>query len=94
MGTVAPDLLEKLRTLGDRELQLVRIDALDRGDSEWVDAIDAELERRDGGCPCPPCPGKGYEGNGVNHCAECCFGTLVDVDLTCPVHGPDAAPSL
>jgi len=38
-------------------------------------------------CHCLPCPGRGYDGHGMNHCAECCFGTGVEADLACPVHG-------
>lgn len=38
-------------------------------------------------CDCPPCPGRGHDGHGTTHCAECCFGTLVEADLDCPVHG-------
>lgn len=38
-------------------------------------------------CICPPCPGRGTDGHGMTHCAECCFGTGVEVDLGCPVHG-------
>lgn len=39
------------------------------------------------GCFCPPCPGRGTDGHGMEHCAECCFGTGVEADLSCPVHG-------
>lgn len=42
---------------------------------------------------CPPCPGRGSDGHGMTHCAECCFGTGVEADPSCPVHGdpePDA----
>lgn len=38
-------------------------------------------------CECLPCPGRGNDGHGLTHCAECCFGTGVLVDLDCPVHG-------
>jgi len=36
---------------------------------------------------CPPCPGRGTDGHGMTHCAECCWGTGVEADLECPVHG-------
>jgi hypothetical protein len=36
---------------------------------------------------CAPCPGRGVDGHGMSHCAECCYGTLVDADPACPVHG-------
>lgn len=42
------------------------------------------------GCQCPPCPGKGIDGNGLNHCAECCWGTRVVADIDCPTHGREA----
>jgi hypothetical protein len=38
-------------------------------------------------CICHPCPGRGNDGHTMTHCAECCFGTLVEVDLDCRVHG-------
>lgn len=38
-------------------------------------------------CVCPPCPGRGTDGHGVNHCAECCWGTGVEADMDCPIHG-------
>ena len=38
-------------------------------------------------CECPPCPGRGNDGHGMTHCAECCFGTGVEADITCPYHG-------
>lgn len=38
-------------------------------------------------CECPPCPGRGNDGHGLTHCAECCFGTGVEADLDCPIHG-------
>lgn len=38
-------------------------------------------------CECPPCPGRGNDGHGMQHCAECCFGTGVEADLDCPIHG-------
>lgn len=38
-------------------------------------------------CECEPCPGRGYDGHGMAHCAECCFGTYVEADPACPVHG-------
>jgi len=38
-------------------------------------------------CICPPCPGRGIDGHGMAHCAECCWGTGVEVDITCPEHG-------
>ena len=39
------------------------------------------------GCKCPPCPGRGNDGHGMTHCAECCFGTGVEADPECPIHG-------
>ena len=39
------------------------------------------------GCKCPPCPGRGNDGHGMTHCAECCFGTHVEAEPDCPVHG-------
>lgn len=41
-------------------------------------------------CDCPPCPGKGLDGNGMNHCAECCWGSRVIADIDCPIHGKAA----
>lgn len=38
-------------------------------------------------CHCPPCPGRGTDGHGMTHCAECCFGSGVEADEGCPVHG-------
>jgi len=38
-------------------------------------------------CICPPCPGRGIDGHGMTHCAECCWGTGVEADITCPEHG-------
>lgn len=38
-------------------------------------------------CECPPCPGRGNDGHGLTHCAECCFGTGVEADIDCPIHG-------
>lgn len=37
---------------------------------------------------CPPCPGRGNDGHGMTHCAECCFGTGVEAIYGCPVHNP------
>ena len=45
-----------------------------------------------------PCPGKGWGGNGVQHCAECCFGTGVDAttadELRIMVLARDAADEI
>lgn len=41
----------------------------------------------DGECACPPCPGRGNDGHGMTHCAECCFGSRVVADIDCPIHG-------
>ena len=45
-----------------------------------------------------PCPGKGWDGNGVQHCAECCFGTGVDAatadELRVMVLARDAADTI
>lgn len=38
-------------------------------------------------CECPPCPGRGNDGHGLSHCAECCYGTGVVADIDCPIHG-------
>jgi hypothetical protein len=38
-------------------------------------------------CHCEPCPGRGFDGHGMNHCAECCFGTGVLGEPECPTHG-------
>lgn len=38
-------------------------------------------------CDCPPCPGRGNDGHKMTHCAECCFGSGVEADIDCPVHG-------
>ena len=38
-------------------------------------------------CDCPPCPGRGNDGHGLSHCAECCFGSGVEADIDCLVHG-------
>lgn len=51
----------------------------------------AERERV---CGCPPCPGRGNDGHGMTHCAECCFGSGVEADLGCPIHGETAVESL
>lgn len=45
---------------------------------------------RPGTCACPPCPGRGNDGHGMTHCAECCFGSGVEADEDCPDHGRDA----
>lgn len=44
-------------------------------------------------CGCPPCPGRGNDGHRMTHCAECCFGTGVEADLDCPIHGEAAMTS-
>ena len=41
-------------------------------------------------CACPPCPGRGNDGHGMEHCAECCFGSGVEADVDCPTHGTAA----
>jgi hypothetical protein len=38
-------------------------------------------------CECAPCPGRGNDGHGMTHCAECCFGSRVEADADCPTHG-------
>ena len=42
-----------------------------------------------------PCPGKGLDGNGMQHCAECCFGSGVrattDAELRIMLLARDAA---
>ena len=38
-------------------------------------------------CECPPCPGRGNDGHGLTHCAECCVGSGVEADPECPKHG-------
>ncbi|GAB2970142.1 DNA-methyltransferase [Nocardioides montaniterrae] len=43
-------------------------------------------------CACPPCPGRGNDGHGMTHCAECCFGTGVEADIDCPTHGDHLPP--
>lgn len=45
------------------------------------------VEHRPAVCECPPCPGRGHDGHGMAHCAECCWGTGVEADPACPVHG-------
>lgn len=66
--------------------RLLRLAADARVDAAYYADVDlgpyAENE-----CHCPPCPGRGNDGHGLSHCAECCFGTGVEVDLDCPVHG-------
>ncbi|WP_235738975.1 hypothetical protein [Nocardioides alcanivorans] len=42
-------------------------------------------------CACPPCPGRGNDGHGLTHCAECCFGSGVEADMDCPTHGEPTA---
>lgn len=39
-------------------------------------------------CRCAPCPGRGNDGHGMTHCAECCFGTGVEAEAGCPEHWP------
>lgn len=56
--------------------------------SEGVEVLRREF--RDALCACPPCPGRGNDGHGMTHCAECCFGTGVEADPSCPVHGESA----
>lgn len=51
-------------------------------------AQKAHYRRDEAECICPPCPGRGNDGHGMTHCAECCFGTGVEVDWDCPIHGP------
>ena len=43
-----------------------------------------------GECECPPCPGRGNDGHGLTHCAECCYGSGVEADPGCPIHGEAA----
>ena len=38
-------------------------------------------------CRCLPCPGRGTDGHGMEHCAECCWGTRVVAEPDCPEHG-------
>lgn len=40
-------------------------------------------------CDCQPCPGRGNDGHGLTHCAECCFGSGVEADIDCPIHGEE-----
>lgn len=42
---------------------------------------------------CPPCTGRGNEGHGMSHCAECCFGSGVEAEYGCPVHNPTTPPA-
>jgi hypothetical protein len=80
-------------------------DGLTRGphlideDGHWVslpyvlDLLDIAALRGAGlpeGCACPPCPGRGNDGHRMTHCAECCFGTRVEADEFCPIHGRGA----
>lgn len=53
--------------------------------------VDAADPTAHDGCDCPPCPGRGNDGHGMTHCAECCFGTGVEADPDCPTHGERAA---
>lgn len=53
-----------------------------------TDPPKAEPEPPD--CRCEPCPGRGNDGHGMTHCAECCFGTGVVADIDCPIHGDPA----
>jgi hypothetical protein len=45
-----------------------------------------------------PCPGKGLDGNGMQHCAECCFGSGVqattDAELRIMLLARDAAATI
>jgi hypothetical protein len=52
-----------------------------------ADAILPLIREAETGCHCDPCPGRGNDGHGMEHCAECCFGTGVVADIDCPIHG-------
>ncbi len=41
-------------------------------------------------CRCERCQGRGNDGHGLTHCAECCFGTGLIADIDCPIHGEAA----
>ncbi len=55
------------------------------GDRDIVDRLEAEVVR---------CPGRGSDGHGMQHCAECCFGSGVqattDADLRIMLLARDA----
>lgn len=88
------------RIIADRE-RLTRVERLvDQWDGEVasheyapasairaVEACLRDLSSALSGCPCPPCPGRGNDGHGMTHCAECCFGSGVVADEDCPKHG-------
>lgn len=76
-----------------RDLALRIADRLDAATNP-APGLQAGGDAASGECVgCPPCPGRGSDGHGMTHCAECCFGTGVEADPSCPVHGdpePDA----
>jgi hypothetical protein len=54
---------------------------------EWLLSHSRVARDTDQGvCTCEPCPGRGNDGHGLTHCAECCMGTgVVDFDPACPL---------
>lgn len=50
-------------------------------------ATPTEPTREATECRCTPCPGRGNDGHGLTHCAECCFGSGVVAEIDCPTHG-------
>lgn len=78
------------------DLPVATGDAGTEGDPVLIDAVRYYATAAAGSspegadCQCPPCPGRGNDGHRMSHCAECCFGTGVEADPGCPVHGEDA----
>lgn len=81
------EALVERSSLGTPEAAALRATVSDERAAQIVARVK-ELEAA--GCQCPPCPGRGNDGHGMTHCAECCFGTGVKADPGCPVHGEDA----
>lgn len=85
----AANALDAMQTPDNEALDAIRRDPAlwlhDRAATLFADApAPREAERA---CACPPCPGRGNDGHGLTHCAECCFGTGVEADIDCPIHG-------
>jgi hypothetical protein len=76
-------------SLAQREAMYARrrADTYAEGARDAFDVAEQEVRAALDFCGCPPCPGRGNDGHGLTHCAECCFGSGVEADPDCPTHG-------